>query len=88
MSGHRLELLLVGKPDCHLCHVMADIVRQTLGDSVALVEADVRTNPSWRSYRLEIPVLLLANGTEVARHRVTPVELRERLTALGVGLSE
>ena len=50
-----------------------------------LEERDVREDPEWeRLYLLEIPVLLLG-GREVARHRVTPEELRLRLRDLGIG---
>lgn len=77
-------LTLIGKPDCHLCHEMADVVRRVIGDGVGLDEADVRANPEWlRQYRYEIPVLLW-NGTEIARHRVGEHELRARLADLGV----
>jgi hypothetical protein len=51
-----------------------------------LVEDDVRRDPAWSRYRLEIPVLLL-DGEEVARHRVDEDELRLRLAARGVGLT-
>lgn len=48
----------------------------------SLVERDVRADPETKShYLLEIPVLLLGE-TELARHRVTEAELRERLTRL------
>jgi hypothetical protein len=80
-----LTLILVGKPDCHLCHEMGDVVRQAIGDQLALVEADVRSRSEWSRFRLEIPVLLLGDQ-EVVRHRVTEAELRERLSQLGVNL--
>lgn len=80
-----MTLTLVGKPDCHLCHVMSDVVREVVGDRLALVEADVRSKPEWQIYRLEIPVLLL-DGQEVARHRITPDDLKARLLSLGVSL--
>jgi hypothetical protein len=78
-------LTLLGKPDCHLCHVMADVARRaTVGLQATVVERDVREDPSLHErYRNDIPVLLL-DGGEVARHRVTEAELRARLLALGV----
>ena len=77
-------LTIVGKPDCHLCHEMAEVVRRVIGDVIGLVEADVRENAEWhRLYRYEIPVLLW-NGREIARHRVGEQQLRELLAGLGV----
>jgi len=78
-------LTLLGKPDCHLCHVMANVARRaTAGLQATIVERDVREDPSLHErYRNDIPVLLL-DGDEVARHRVTEAELRARLLGLGV----
>jgi hypothetical protein len=76
----RAALLLLSKPGCHLCHEMRDIVLPVLADyGLELVERDVRDDPETRRrYLLEIPVLLL-DGTEIARHRVTAAQLRRRL---------
>jgi hypothetical protein len=78
-------LTVLGKPDCHLCHVMADVVRRAIaGLDAALVERDVRDDPdTCARYRYEIPVLLLGS-TELARHRVDEGELRARLLSLGI----
>ena len=81
------RLTLVGKPDCHLCHEMRAVVERVLAErprALTLVERDVRDDPEWaRRYLVEIPVLLL-NGIEVVRHRVTEAALLERLAAMGV----
>jgi len=78
-------LRLLGKPDCHLCHEMRDVVRSVLqGLDARLVEVDVAEDPELRRrYLLEIPVLLLGD-VEIARHRTTPDELRRRLGAGGI----
>jgi Glutaredoxin-like domain (DUF836) len=81
VSGGRL--LLLGKPDCHLCHAMSAVVRRTVGERLELEEADVRARPEWARYRTEIPVLLLGDE-EVTRHRTSPEELRARLGELGL----
>lgn len=79
-------LTILGKPGCHLCHEMADVVRRVIGEGAELEEADVRTNPEWlRLYRYEIPVLLW-NGREIARHHVEEEQLRETLAGLGVAI--
>jgi hypothetical protein len=49
---------------------------------IALEVRDVREDPElFRRYRFEIPVLLL-NGSEIARHRVTREELLAKLASL------
>jgi hypothetical protein len=78
-------LTLLGKPDCHLCHVMAEVARRAAGGLAAtIVEQDVRQDPAlFARYGGDIPVLLL-DGHEVVRHRANERELRARLIALGV----
>ena len=73
-------LILVGKPGCHLCEVMRDVVAPVAAEmGLTLVERDVRSDPELDElYRNDIPVLLLG-GREVARHRVSPEDLRARL---------
>jgi hypothetical protein len=76
------RLTLVGKPDCHLCHEMRAVVVTALGEQAA-VDVDLRDDPQLeRRYLFEIPVLLWGEN-EVARHRTTADELRDRLRALG-----
>ena len=77
-------VILVGKPDCHLCHVMEEAVAPVLAErGILLVVRDVRDDDELlRRYRNDIPVLL-AGDVELARHRVTPEELLARLDALG-----
>jgi glutaredoxin len=78
------RLTLLGKPGCHLCHQMREVVERVVASAdVTLVEEDVRSDPGWRDYRLEIPVLLL-DGAEIARHRVGEEDLRRLLAARGV----
>jgi hypothetical protein len=76
-------LLLVGKPGCHLCEVMREVVSPVAAElGLALAERDVRSDPELDAlYRNDIPVLLLG-GREVARHRVTAEDLRARLRSL------
>ncbi len=76
-------LILLSKPDCHLCHEMKAVVSPILAElGLQLVERDVRADPEdRRRWALEIPVLLW-NGTELARHRTTADEIRSRLAPL------
>jgi hypothetical protein len=77
-------IVLLGKPDCHLCHVMADAVLPVLAArGIRLVVRDVREDRDLlRRYGNDIPVLL-AGDVEFARHRVTPDDLAARLATLG-----
>ena len=73
-------LVLVGKPGCHLCEVMFGVAAPVAVEmGLALVERDLRSDPELDAlYRHDIPVLLL-DGREVARHRVSADDLRARL---------
>lgn len=79
-------LLLLGRPGCHLCHEMRGVVERVLrGRGVALTERNIEDDAALlRRYALAIPVLLYGE-TELARHRTSAAELRERLSALGLG---
>lgn len=69
-------LVLLGKPDCHLCHVMQEVVERVLAArGGSYLKKDLRDDAELeRRYRFEIPVLFL-DGREVARHRITEEEL-------------
>lgn len=82
-------MTLLGKPDCHLCHEMRQVVERVLVDyRGSLVERDVREDSEWRRrYLWEIPVLLLGEH-ELARHKISEAELRERLERIGRSVSD
>ena len=75
-----MKVTLFTKPGCHLC--------EAVEQAVALVrrrwafDLEVRNildNPAdFQKYQHEIPVVLV-NGREVARHRMTPDELEAAL---------
>ena len=79
----RAPLVLVGKPGCHLCEVMFGVAAPVAVEmGLALVERDLRSDPELDAlYRHDIPVLLL-DGREVARHRVSAEDLRARLLGM------
>ena len=85
MEAAAAVLTVLGKPDCHLCHVLADVARRaTVGLAATVVERDVREDPELHErYRNDIPVLLL-DGQELVRHRATEAALRAALLARGV----
>jgi glutaredoxin len=76
-------LVLLSKPGCHLCHEMKAAIAPLLSElGLALREEDVRDDPEHRArFARDIPVLLW-NGAELARHRISPDELRARLGPL------
>ena len=78
-------LVLLGKPGCHLCDAMREVVLPVLqAAGLTLVERDVRDDPALeKRYLLEIPVLLWGDR-EVALHRTTAAALGLRLRELGV----
>jgi hypothetical protein len=77
------EFTLLGRPDCHLCHEMYAVAEPLLAERGArLVQRDVRDDPETdRLYGLEIPVLLL-DGREIVRHRVSAARLAGLLERL------
>lgn len=77
------RFVILSKPDCHLCHVMREVVervRAACGGSLEM--RDVREDPELeRLYGAEIPVLLV-DGRELARHRIAEAALRALLADL------
>ena len=75
------EVVLYGKPDCHLCddaRVVLERVRRELG--FALVERDITDDDALhRAYLERIPVVAI-DGEEVFDFFVDEPELRRRLT--------
>lgn len=76
----QLKLTLYTRRDCHLCDVMKAVVLEVAADMPAsLEEIDIDTVPALaRQYGRDIPVLLV-DGEEIARHRVTADALRRAL---------
>jgi thioredoxin reductase (NADPH) len=79
------RLVLLGTPECHLCHSLAEVVRAAIrGSGLTVEEQDIRLDAELDSlYRHEIPVLL-AGEREVLRHRATEAQVRARLRELGL----
>jgi len=77
-----IRLTLYGRPDCHLCHEMREVVDDVGRElAVEVDEVDVDEDAALTAaYGWDIPVLLV-NGREAFRHRVSRVALRARLAA-------
>jgi hypothetical protein len=76
-----VTLTLYSKPGCHLCDDLRAMVDELKpAHAFALDEIDITTDAQlFGRYRFDIPVLL-RDGQEVARGRVTDRELTEILT--------
>ena len=78
-------MVLYSKPGCHLCEDMHAVVRRALaGTGVAVTERNITLNlDDYARYRHDVPVLVI-DGREVARHRVTEAALVSALRASGL----
>lgn len=76
-----LELVLYGRPACHLCDEMADELAVFLaGRCYRLRVEDVDSRADWRArYGTRVPVLALADGTELCEYRLDTARLRALL---------
>ena len=82
MPGSKPRLLLLSRPDCHLCEEFRDDLLARFGTAVDLDEACVDDRPEWRErYGRDIPVLLTAAGAELCRHRLDRDALEHHLGA-------
>jgi glutaredoxin len=87
MSGPErapIELRLLSRPDCHLCEVMKETVRQaSLGLDVRFTEVDISNDEELLArFGNDIPVLFV-NGSRAFKHRATAAVLRRRLLLEG-----
>jgi Glutaredoxin-like domain (DUF836) len=69
-----------------LCHELLEVARGVAASlGLEIEERNVADDPELEArYLFEIPVLLL-DGLEVARHRATPEELRDRVAKVLAG---
>jgi len=76
----KAEVILYGKPGCHLCEQMkAEIAKADCEDRYELEEINIETDESLANrYRYDIPVLMI-NGNEAFRHRLTADLFRDYL---------
>ena len=75
-----MHLTFYTRPGCHLCDDMKDILtRVRRRQAFELTEVDVSRDAELEQrYGRDVPVLVL-DGAEVARHRVSETDLRRRL---------
>jgi glutaredoxin len=79
------RLLVYTKPGCHLCDDMLDLLRVTLrGSGESLTERNIALDlDDFERYKHDIPVLVI-DGREVARHRISEPALHAALEAAGI----
>lgn len=68
----RVQVILYSKPGCHLCEVMKkEMAKADCAALYELQEINIETNADlFARYRNDIPVLMV-NGVEAFRHRLT-----------------
>jgi hypothetical protein len=78
-----VRLLLLGRPDCHLCEDFAEALQAHLaGRAFELEHADVDATAEWRMrYGRRIPVLLDAQGRVLAEGRFEADAFERSLSA-------
>ena len=75
MRNPTSRLLLLGRPDCHLCEEFAEELRAH-DPAIVLEHADVDSRADWRAaYGRRIPVLLDAAGQVICEGRFDPDRL-------------
>ena len=74
------RVTLIGKPGCHLCDVARQVVEHVCAEAdLDFAELDITTDPFLASdYADAIPVVLV-DGREVGRFRVSPDAIRRAL---------
>ena len=74
-------MILYTKPGCHLCNEMKDEIRRAgVFELYTLDEVNIESDPTLLArYRDEIPVLLI-DGVEAFRHRLSAADFKARLT--------
>ena len=77
MSLSKPLLLLLTRPDCHLCEEFRAELEQAFPGRFEVRESCVDDNPDWqRRYGLKVPVLLDEQGTLLCATRFDPDALR------------
>ena len=77
----KAQVTLYSKPGCHLCEEMkSEIARADCAEVFELQEVNIEGNAELLArYRFDIPVLLI-DGVEMFRHRLTANAFRESVT--------
>ena len=79
--SQRAHVILYSKPGCHLCEVMkAEMDQANCATLYSFEEINIESDPLlFARYRNDIPVLLI-NGLEAFKHRLSAGAFRDYLT--------
>jgi glutaredoxin len=79
-ANKKAQVTLYTRPGCHLCdEAKAAMIAAHCADEYTLEEVNIESDPILlHSYRNDIPVILV-NGIEAFRHRVTPEDFRRQV---------
>jgi glutaredoxin len=78
-----IQVVLYGKPDCHLCDEMKEVVSRVREEvPFALEIVDIERDPALvAAYGHDIPVLFI-DGRKAFKHRLDARALKRRLAAV------
>jgi glutaredoxin len=74
-------VVIYSRPGCHLCEEAKDAMNEArCAGKYTLDEVNIESDPALlRKYRNDIPVILI-DGVEAFRHRLTAEEFRDRIS--------
>ena len=75
-----VKVTIYSKPGCHLCEEAKEVMQGAhCSELFRLDEVDIESDPELLSrYRFEIPVIMI-EGVEAFRHRVTAEEFKAQI---------
>jgi glutaredoxin len=75
-----VNVVIYSRPGCHLCDEAKEAMRAAgCDDEYTLTEINIEDDPELlERYRYDIPVVLI-NGSEAFRHRLTPAGFRDKI---------
>jgi glutaredoxin len=76
----KAQVIIYSRPGCHLCdEAKSAIAAARCPDEYTLAEINIESDPELlRRYQYDIPVIMI-DGVEAFRHRLTAEEFRQRL---------
>jgi glutaredoxin len=77
----KIRVVIYSRPGCHLCEEAKDAINEAqCAGKYTLDEVNIESDPALLGkYRNDIPVILI-DGVEAFRHRLTAEEFRDRIT--------
>ncbi|MBD0293514.1 MAG: glutaredoxin family protein [Jiangellaceae bacterium] len=77
MSSGEARVVVLGKPDCHLCDIAKDVVARVCAElDVAWVERSIVGNAELQRRYAELIPVVLVDGRQIAVWRVDEQRLR------------